>query len=141
MDSRFLLCSQKAVGGTQSCDKNYLQSTLGGAVVRTCQKRLLDFLSCRFCLQLFCKPDSKLFPLTKHEAENKEEGHNKRQWTYSLTRRAQLTQEEGASDVPELVPSGGHTCNVLYDRTPWPPLSSFLGLPSYYILSDFILFL
>ena len=104
-------------------------------------KRLLEFLSCRFCVQLFCKPDSKLFPLTKHEAENKEEGHNKRQWTYSLTRRAQLTQEEGATDVPVLVPSGGHTCNVLYDRTPCPPVSYFLGLPSYHTLFDFILFL
>ena len=63
MDSRFLLCSQKAVGGTQSCGKNYLQSTWGGAVVRMCQKDFLSLCHAGFVCNCFVNQTQNCFHL------------------------------------------------------------------------------
>ena len=63
VDSRFLLCSQKTVGGTQSCGKNYLQSTWGGAVVRMCQKDFLSLCHAGFVCNCFVNQTQNCFHL------------------------------------------------------------------------------
>ena len=62
-DRIFLLCSQRAVGGTKSCAKNYLQSTWGGAVDRTRQKNFLSVCHAGFVCNCFVKQTQNCFHL------------------------------------------------------------------------------